>query len=164
MNGDEEKCLRAGCTAYLAKPLTSERLQQVVASVLASAKSPVMSPSPSAGAAADGPKRMTNVSPLVSTLPLDDPEFREVIEEFKVFLKDELAALREAIAAGDMPSVARLAHTLKGTSGTAGFPAFTEPSQELERLAKEGRRKEIPVLMATLEGLAQRVEAVLSKG
>jgi HPt (histidine-containing phosphotransfer) domain-containing protein len=88
---------------------------------------------------------------------MDDADFREIVEEFVVFLKDQLAAIHAACAADDLPSVAHLAHTLKGTAGTAGFAAFTEPAKQLQHLAEKERRAEIPLVLLVLDNLASRV-------
>ena len=43
-------------------------------------------------------------------------------------------------------------HTLKGTAGTAGFAAFTEPAKQLQHLAeKERRGAEIPLVLLVLD-------------
>lgn len=95
--------------------------------------------------------------PLVSTLPSDDAEFREIIKEFVVFLHNCLGSLRKSLAASDLESLRVAAHTLKGTAGSAGFDAFTAPARELQQLAAEGRREAIPAMLAALEGLASRI-------
>ena len=93
----------------------------------------------------------------MSTLPSDDDDFREIIEDFVVFLQGQLKAFRAASAGNDLALLGRLAHTLKGTAGTAGFDAFTEPAKELEQLAAQGGGKQISAVLAVVEGLASRI-------
>ena len=58
----------------------------------------------------------------------------------------------EALRNGDIKSVARLAHWLKGSAGTMGFEEFTEPGTRLMTLARQGRIERIePVLRQIVE-------------
>ena len=57
----------------------------------------------------------------------------------------------------ELSELASLAHWLKGSGGTAGFPAFTNPASKLEKLAKENRLDEIAVALADVCDLGRRV-------
>jgi HPt (histidine-containing phosphotransfer) domain-containing protein len=59
--------------------------------------------------------------------------------------------------AGDLEELARLAHWLKGSAGTVGFDAFTEPALNLELFAREGKQSEIEAAIQELRGLADRI-------
>ena len=65
--------------------------------------------------------------------------------------------MRQRLAAGDLTELASLAHWLKGTGGTAGFPAFTEPAGLMERLARSGKTDGIPEAIQRLEQLAGQI-------
>ena len=83
MVGDREKCVEAGCTGYLAKPIDQQALLDAVAEALgrpdrADARSPV-------GA---------DVSSCA--LPFDDPKFQAIAEEFLQTLQVRLGRMREA--------------------------------------------------------------------
>jgi len=95
--------------------------------------------------------------PLCSSLPVDDPDFREIVEEFIERLHQQVAAMKAALAAGDMAALARLAHWLKGSGGTAGFDVFTQPARQLEQLAKQGHKELATGALETIERLAARV-------
>jgi len=69
-------------------------------------------------------------------LPTDDADFCQIIAEFEVRLREQLAAMRAAFQSGDAQQLSFLAHWLKGSGGTAGFHEFTEPAEELSRLIK----------------------------
>jgi|GEM_PF-2553981 HPt (histidine-containing phosphotransfer) domain-containing protein len=87
-----------------------------------------------------------------SSLPMDDPEFCEIVCGFVQKLRSEVATMDEALRNGDIKSVARLAHWLKGSAGTMGFEEFTEPGTRLMTLARQGRIERIePVLRQIVE-------------
>jgi len=75
--------------------------------------------------------------PLVSSLPMDDPDFRRIVEGFVEHLREKAVAMRTAWENGDLDELARLSHWLKGAGGTVGFNAFTDPAKKLELFAKQ---------------------------
>ena len=104
------------------------------------------------------PARISASSPsaadgrIRSSLPLDDPEFCEIVCGFVQKLRSEVAAMEQALHNDDIESVARLAHWLKGSAGTMGFDEFTEPGSRLMKLAQQGRVERIePVLRQIVE-------------
>ncbi len=77
--------------------------------------------------------------PLVSSLPMDDADFRQIVEGFVVRLREQATAMQSAWESRNFDDLARLAHWLKGAGGTVGFDAFTAPAMNLERFAKQKR-------------------------
>jgi CheY-like chemotaxis protein len=134
MAGDERKCREAGCSAYLTKPIDPQDLLESVANALRSKGSDLSAPT----------ILTSDDQALISKLPTDDPEFRDIVDEFVSQLKINLASLRAAWARKDMPRIAEIAHWVKGAGGTAGFDVLTAPAAILERAAKDGQ----PELMA----------------
>jgi CheY-like chemotaxis protein/HPt (histidine-containing phosphotransfer) domain-containing protein len=143
MKGDEEKCRAAGCHGYLTKPIDGDLLLRTLAQALKDAPAPQKPPS--------SPVRET---PLYSTLPTEDVDFHEIVQEFIDTLAERLPDLREACAAGDVDDVARLVHWLKGCAGTVGFPAFTAPAAELERLARCRQTEQFGPAFAQIQRLS----------
>ena len=89
------------------------------------------------------PSAMTHTSnatrePLISSLPTDIPEFREIVCEFVEQAQLKCDELKSAIAANDLELIARNAHWFKGSGGTCGFDQFMSPAESLENSAKSG--------------------------
>ena len=74
-------------------------------------------------------------SPIFSSLS-DDPDMLELIEEFVSNLQDRMRSLEALVNVNDVGELARLAHQLKGTSGSYGFRAISEAAARLEQSAK----------------------------
>ena len=153
MAGDEKKCREAGCSGYLSKPIDPDLLLRTIGRALPGEGSNV------ADLRQGSPVASTEMVPLASTLPADDAEFREIVLEFIEHLQDQLTALHQAFARRDFPQIARLAHWLKGSGGTAGFPAFTQPAKQLEALAKNQQADLLERAIAEIDHLVRRILA-----
>jgi CheY-like chemotaxis protein/nitrogen-specific signal transduction histidine kinase/HPt (histidine-containing phosphotransfer) domain-containing protein len=156
MKGEEERCRAAGCSGYLPKPINMDQLLRTLADLVGELPSgefpqPQQSRRQPVGQSTDLPA-------IKSTLPTDDPEFLEIVVEFADRLHEQLGKMQEAWEHQELTQLASLAHWLKGSGGTAGFPAFTKPAAALEKLAKENRSDEIAAALADVFDLAKRVE------
>ena len=96
--------------------------------------------------------------PLVSSLPMDDPEFRQIVENFLPRLEEQTAAMQAAWERRDHEQVAFLAHWLKGAGGTVGFATLSEMAKTLELLAKQGRADEID---GAIDELTETVDSIV---
>jgi HPt (histidine-containing phosphotransfer) domain-containing protein len=69
----------------------------------------------------------------------DDPNFlRELIELFLQDVPQRLQDLEQALARGDAPTLARAAHTIKGSSSNFGAARLCKLAQEIESEGKSG--------------------------
>jgi PAS domain S-box-containing protein len=99
----------------------------------------------------------TDDTPIVSSLPTDDPEFREIVVGFVEKLFVEMESIREVVGTEDWEELAKKAHWLKGSAGTMGFHPMTEPARCLEMAAKSGRSEEVQTALAEVEGIISRI-------
>ena len=154
MTGDEQKCREAGCSHYVSKPIDIDALLATVSAALEARRGSGTRPTtPTTTATTD------DGSPLLrSSLPIEEPVFREIAQEFVEYLGRVLAEMREAVAEKDTVRMGDLAHALKGSAGTAGFDAFTEPARQLEMLARHRRLELIDETIDELTRLAERIE------
>ena len=76
---------------------------------------------------------------------------KELIELFLTDVPPQLAALREAVEAGDAHSVEQIAHTLTGSSGNMGATRMAAICSELEDVGASGDLSRAPELLERLE-------------
>ena len=157
MKGFEQKCLAAGCSHYLTKPVDIDALLELLGSLLdgirvATATRVATSTVASLDLALD------DVTPIVSTLAQANPALHATIAKFVDGLPARFAQVQAAAVAGDLAAVAQFAHWLKGAGGTVGYGAFWQPAAALESSALNGKREAIDPALATLAALAARLQ------
>ncbi len=159
MSGDEQKCRAAGCSGFMAKPIHADLLLQTAAAAIAewqSARGAGCQPAKSKADWQSAPHAVT-AETIHSELPTDDSDLREIVDEFVDCLHAKLPAMQEAHARGDLAELARLAHWLKGSGGSAGFPALTAPARQVEKLARDSQCDAIEAALADLLEISARI-------
>jgi CheY-like chemotaxis protein/HPt (histidine-containing phosphotransfer) domain-containing protein len=134
MNSDRQRCLDAGCDEFCAKPIDFEQFFAAIDRCLGKLRTPTPAPLPS-------PKPAERVE-------VKDESFAQLVELFVRELGEDVEALRKLFASGQLEELKRLAHQLKGSCGSYGFPELSRHAAELERCVKEGAEK--PALAAAL--------------
>jgi HPt (histidine-containing phosphotransfer) domain-containing protein len=152
MRGDEDKCLAAGCSGYLSKPVQIDRLLNTVRSALALGATGPCDAQPAALLAA--------AERIESTLPVQNPAFRRIVDEFIGKLPDKVEEMHAASAAGDWDRLAKLAHWLKGSGGTVGFDCLTEPARQLETSAARHDTLAVHQALQSVQELTDRIASV----
>jgi two-component system, sensor histidine kinase and response regulator len=164
MAGDRERCLDAGMTAYLVKPLQPHQLIETVESLAQAA--------PAQPRSAEGVRFHGQTREAADSAPIDEADalaiaggdpalVRELARIFFSELPKKLAAVRRAAAAGDSEQLRQAAHALKGSTSAIGARAAADASRRLESLGHSGNlepaREALGDLEATLEQLASRL-------
>jgi len=116
LKGDREKCVEAGCTAYLTKPIKQDVLLQAI-------------------------RDFSRIATPQSTPTIPEPSLDRAsrrAERNAVFLKNrrgDVVTMRDALDRSDFVAVAMLSHGMRGAGGMFGFPAITEIGAGLEASA-----------------------------
>ena len=92
---------------------------------------------------------------LESSLPMDIPEFREIVVRFVESVPRMMEQMHQAWEGRDFAELRELAHKLKGTGGTVGFAEFTGPAAQLQNLAETEALAGIPAVLQELQMLTE---------
>ncbi len=98
---------------------------------------------------------------LVSELVREDPEMRDIVEDFVGDLQTRIHELRDAFAATDWDRMATLAHQLKGAGGSYGYPAISQRGAAMEADFKNRRHDTVELHLKALADLASAAGAGL---
>ena len=162
---DQKACTRAGCSAFLAKPIARDRLLQELSLAMAgrvvyrdkpvAIAKPVVPTAPAdqvdveerVAAETVATKRETTSTVIAdaeddersligSSLPMDDEDFIEVAEIFVAGLHKKNSQMSKALKIANFPELVELGHWLKGAAGSAGYGELSPLGLSLEEAAR----------------------------
>ncbi len=124
-----QQCLRAGCTGYLSKPVTSQSLMKALAEHL---KRP--------DAALHG-KQVKD--PGEKNVVEIDPDIAALVPGFLNNRKNDAAKICELLAEGNFGDIRIIGHSMAGSAGGYGFPEIGKMGRALETAALASGTDEI---------------------
>jgi len=164
LKGDREKCLAAGMDDYISKPISIEKLKSVLANW--SAKLKIETPNFNGEALQNSePPDIESVVDMARLHEISgaDLEFeREILQAFVVDTGSYLEAAKGAIASGDMETLARHAHQIKGVSATAAVRLMPDMADRLQSLAESNDLEGATKIIAELEIILAGVEKLVA--
>ncbi|MEG4457692.1 PAS domain S-box protein [Microcoleus sp. N9_A1] len=163
LKGDREKCLAAGMDDYISKPIAIEKLKSVLANW--SAKLKIETPKFNGEELQNSEPDIESVVDMARLHEISgaDLEFeREILQAFVVDTGSYLEAAKGAIASGDMETLARHAHQIKGVSATAAVRLMPEMADQLQSLAESNDLEGATKIIAELEIILARVEKLVA--
>ena len=141
-----KRCLAAGATAVLQKPLERWTLNATVAKLLSS---PLAS---RVELETEGPE--TVADDVVGI----DPDIQDLVPRFLDDQRQQASRILELVASGDFDSVSRIGHNMKGTGKGYGFDVISGLGHSMEQAAARSAAEEIEKLARELSGYLASVQ------
>jgi len=140
---DREECIASGCDEFITKPIDKSSFIKTLQSVHRERCAPVvqLEEQPSLLRQADASteaREVMNRDPVYSQLS-DDEDMRELVEWFVADIGKDAVRIERALEEGDYDRLAVLAHQLKGSAGSYGFPQVTQLAGHLEQSVLGGK-------------------------
>lgn len=156
-----EACQAAGMSGFIAKPVTLAALAHALNAVAKDAPGPETPP----GESLPIPAKVLNIQGVLGNV---DGDHAFACELFTLFLRgasEKMGAIAEALGNGDMETLARLAHSLKGECGAVGVEQCRDAAAAMEQAARDGdtiaAQARLPALRLALGEATVAVDAFL---
>jgi len=147
VRGDRERCLSAGMTDYVTKPVNREELLNTIrACIEEGAAHQIHSEQAADGEVAHGGSELSDavdrdhavldMDELRTRCMGDEPFIDELLRIFIRKARSNVTRISESIVAGQVDDLARAAHELKGSSGNVAAGRLSQAVAELEIAAR----------------------------
>jgi PAS domain S-box-containing protein len=169
MAGDREKCLAAGMNDHVAKPIDPKKLFATLVQWIPqreidkkAAVTPAVVPAPADNALPDDLDGI-NIEAGLKGVGGNPNLFRKLLVDFYNDHRKDGQAIRDALDEDNLAMATRIAHTIKGVSGTIGAADLQNDAKHLEAALKAGNTSSFEPLLSefnrslehVMQGLAE---------
>jgi PAS domain S-box-containing protein len=149
MEGDRDKCLQAGMSDYISKPVSRQVLLRLLQKWLPAQVLPEEPPEWKTSKTYG--RRIWDREGFLDRLMGDEDLANEIAMAFLEDVPSQIHALRKDLEQEDIPSIQRRAHTIKGVAANVGADGLREAAFQLEKAAETGDAKAVWTHMPRLE-------------
>jgi signal transduction histidine kinase/HPt (histidine-containing phosphotransfer) domain-containing protein/BarA-like signal transduction histidine kinase len=139
-----KKCMQSGCSDYLTKPIRRNTLIRTISTHLSGKR-----PRP-------GKPQKINQRPRPAVCL--DPKLKKLIPNFLANKQQDAKTLLVTCQSGDMDSVSKQAHTIKGTSWMYGFKELGDLCLVLEKAAQANNHEDVILLAQQIHDYLDKVQ------
>ncbi len=157
MAGDREKCLAAGMDGYVSKPIKIKTVLQAIDAVMPCAKRQLSSPE----RAKENSSLLIDSEKILEQMEGDSELLGNIAALFLADVPNDLAALREAIDARNLPDVGNISHALKGSLSNFMATPAEDAARRLEDMARNGDLSAAHETYQYLQGVIERLRPEL---
>lgn len=162
-----QRCLEVGMADHLVKPLDFAQLRRVLDQWLPELGGPITPKSGCRPIVPDEPAANESAA-VINTVVLDRlrehvGDIRPAVDIFLRSLDIRINDLHQALERGDAEAVARVAHTMKGSSSQFGAEEFSRLCLQAENMGRTGTIRQPDRLFAAMVAAAGKVRRFLSE-
>jgi signal transduction histidine kinase/DNA-binding response OmpR family regulator len=166
MSSDRQRCLEAGMTDYLSKPLDPVKLVEIIEVCVEQAgapsaavsdahskdlREPAVSNGPVSAAVIHASTEVLDFEALLERCMGNLQLAERIIDKFRGLGADELVQIEKSINEGNAERTASLAHSFKGVTANLSANALREVATHLEAMARAERMNEGPACLTQLK-------------
>lgn len=160
MKGDRQRCLDAGMDSYLAKPIRSRQVQEVIEQVHSGTMvREILSPADCPpNAEPTGPDHLDRAAALAA-VDGDEELLRDVADAFLTEAPQLLREAQQAASVDDASAMGAAAHTLKGAASSFGDHPVVALALKIEQA---GRAGDCDSVKSALPELTEKLDQLLT--
>lgn len=130
LKGSRDRAIEHGYDAFLGKPIVLNELENLLERYFTKSKPIDQAEKKDLGCTKESER-------LKQALMLDDEQINQLLDLFHTKMKDILPELKEAVLRLDYESIAKIAHTIKGSSANFRYEEFSKLAAVIEKSARE---------------------------